>query len=232
MMAGRGGGQPSADGGLARHIPVLGGPAVDFLNVREGGVYVDATFGAGGYTRAILAAANCNVIGIDRDQHAVAAGFDLVSQAQGRLVLVEDRFSNLEGVARSCGYARRTDVRRYSWRTFTRELALLGLAVAFCVPFYLLFVLSVKPSLELFTSPMSFPTDPAFGNYEAAWNQSTRISMGRAMLNSLIITVGTVIGHIGETEVRSAFEGVLQSYIAVSGERVTHRQPIAWLRTI
>ena len=46
------------------------------------------------------------------------------------------------------------------------------------------------------------------------------------------ITVGTVIGHIGETEVRSAFAGVLQSYIAVSGERVTHRQPIAWLRTI
>ena len=52
MMAGRGGGQPAADGGLARHIPVLGGPAVDFLNVRDGGVYIDATFGAGGYTRA------------------------------------------------------------------------------------------------------------------------------------------------------------------------------------
>ena len=104
MMAGRGGGQPAADGGLARHIPVLGGPAVDFLNVRDGGVYVDATFGGGGYTRLILDAANCSVIGIDRDQHAVAAGFDLVSRADGRLVLVEDRFSNLEGVARSCGY--------------------------------------------------------------------------------------------------------------------------------
>jgi 16S rRNA (cytosine1402-N4)-methyltransferase len=104
MMAGRGGGQPAADGGLARHIPVLGGPAVEFLNIRDGGVYVDATFGAGGYSRLILAAANCNVIGIDRDQRAVAAGFDLVSQAEGRLVLVEDRFSNLEGVARTCGY--------------------------------------------------------------------------------------------------------------------------------
>ena len=45
------------------------------------------------------------------------------------------------------------------------------------------------------------------------------------------VEVGTVLGHIGETEVRSAFAGVLQSYIAVSGERVTHRQPIAWLRT-
>jgi 16S rRNA (cytosine1402-N4)-methyltransferase len=104
MMAGRGSGQPTADGGLARHIPVLGGPAVEFLNVRDGGVYIDATFGAGGYTRAILAAANCHVIGIDRDQSAIAGGFDLVSGSEGRLVLVEDRFSNLEGVARSCGY--------------------------------------------------------------------------------------------------------------------------------
>jgi [acyl-carrier-protein] S-malonyltransferase len=46
------------------------------------------------------------------------------------------------------------------------------------------------------------------------------------------IEVGTVLGHVGESEVRSAFAGVLQSYIAVSGERVTLRQPIAWLRTV
>ena len=45
-------------------------------------------------------------------------------------------------------------------------------------------------------------------------------------------TVGTVLGHVGETEVRSPFAGVLQSYIAVDGERVTLRQPIAWLRTV
>jgi [acyl-carrier-protein] S-malonyltransferase len=41
-----------------------------------------------------------------------------------------------------------------------------------------------------------------------------------------------VLGHIGETEVRSAFAGILQSYIAVNGERITLRQPIAWLRTV
>jgi [acyl-carrier-protein] S-malonyltransferase len=46
------------------------------------------------------------------------------------------------------------------------------------------------------------------------------------------ISVGLVLGHIGDTEVRSAFAGVLQSYIAVDGERVTMRQPIAWLRTV
>ncbi len=46
------------------------------------------------------------------------------------------------------------------------------------------------------------------------------------------VTVGMVLGHIGETEVRSAFAGILQSYIAVNGERITLRQPIAWLRTV
>lgn len=45
------------------------------------------------------------------------------------------------------------------------------------------------------------------------------------------ITVGHIIGHVGEQEVRSPFAGIVQSYIAVSGERVTSRQPIAWLRT-
>jgi 16S rRNA (cytosine1402-N4)-methyltransferase len=91
-------------GGLARHIPVLGRPAVEFLAVREGGVYIDATFGAGGYSREILAAATCNVIGIDRDQSAVARAADLVQAAGGRLVLVEDEFSNLRAVAHGLGH--------------------------------------------------------------------------------------------------------------------------------
>ena len=91
-------------GGLARHIPVLIRPAVELLDVRSGGVYVDATFGAGGYTREILAAANCNIVALDRDQSAIARGADLVQAAQGRLVLVEDTFSNLQAVMRSCGY--------------------------------------------------------------------------------------------------------------------------------
>jgi len=47
-----------------------------------------------------------------------------------------------------------------------------------------------------------------------------------------LIEVGTVLGHIGDTEVRSPFAGIIQSYIAVAGERVTLRQPIAWLRTV
>jgi 16S rRNA (cytosine1402-N4)-methyltransferase len=98
-----GGGDGSAvAGGLALHIPVLGRAAIEFLNVRDGGIYIDGTFGAGGYTRAMLAGAGCKVIGIDRDQSAIALGADLVEAAQGRLTLVEDRFSNLDNVARDC----------------------------------------------------------------------------------------------------------------------------------
>jgi [acyl-carrier-protein] S-malonyltransferase len=46
-----------------------------------------------------------------------------------------------------------------------------------------------------------------------------------------IIATGEVLGRVGTHEVRSPFAGVLQSYLAVEGERVTSRQPIAWLRT-
>ena len=88
----------------APHIPVLGRQAVEFLNVCDGGIYIDGTYGAGGYTRLILdAAREARVIGIDRDQSAVARGADLVQSAAGRLTLIEDRFSHLDDVARECG---------------------------------------------------------------------------------------------------------------------------------
>src|SRR5262245_47032354 len=103
MMAGSGSGSAVA-GGLARHIPVLVRRVVEFLAVRDGGVYVDATFGAGGYTREILSAADCRVIGIDRDRSAIARGADLVEASGGRLTLVEDRFSHLASVMPSLGH--------------------------------------------------------------------------------------------------------------------------------
>jgi 16S rRNA (cytosine1402-N4)-methyltransferase len=105
MMGGSDSGIPAVAGGLARHIPVLVHPVVEFLAVRDGGIYVDATFGAGGYARAILAAADARVVAIDRDASAIARGADLVRQAGGRLVLVQDRFSNLAQVVQSCGHS-------------------------------------------------------------------------------------------------------------------------------
>jgi len=98
---------PSApDASDPRHIPVLGRRAVAFLNPREGGIYVDATFGAGGYSRAILDTPGTRVIGIDRDRSAITGGFALVEQAAGRLTLVEDRFSNLAHICKSQGAPR------------------------------------------------------------------------------------------------------------------------------
>jgi 16S rRNA (cytosine1402-N4)-methyltransferase len=86
-----------------RHIPVLGRQAIEMLAPRAGGIYVDTTFGAGGYSRAILDVAGTRVIGIDRDRSAIAGGFDLVDRSGGRLTLVEDRFSNLAEVCAAQG---------------------------------------------------------------------------------------------------------------------------------
>jgi 16S rRNA (cytosine1402-N4)-methyltransferase len=86
-----------------RHISVLGREAVQWLAPRAGGIYVDATFGAGGYSRGILDIAGTRVIGIDRDRTAIAGGFDLVDRAEGRLELVQDRFSNLAEVCAAQG---------------------------------------------------------------------------------------------------------------------------------
>jgi 16S rRNA (cytosine1402-N4)-methyltransferase len=80
---------------VARHIPVLGRQAIAHLAPRDGGLYIDATFGAGGYSRAILAMAGTRVIGIDRDGSAIKGGSELADGSAGRLILVEDRFSNL-----------------------------------------------------------------------------------------------------------------------------------------
>lgn len=85
------------------HIPVLGREAIAHLAPREGGVYVDATFGAGGYSRAILEVPGTRVIAIDRDRTAIAGGAELVERSEGRLTLVEDRFSNLAEVCAAQG---------------------------------------------------------------------------------------------------------------------------------
>ncbi len=96
-----GSGSDAVAGGPARHIPVLARLAIDWLAVKPGGLYVDATFGGGGYARAIMQTVGARVIGIDRDHTAVAQGAPLVEQAQGRLQLVEDRFSNLDAILES-----------------------------------------------------------------------------------------------------------------------------------
>jgi 16S rRNA (cytosine1402-N4)-methyltransferase len=104
MMMGRDSGKPAVAGGPAPHIPVLGPQAVKLLAVRDGGVYVDATFGAGGHSQAILAAGDVQILGLDRDPSAIALGADLAERAGGRLTLVQANFADLDRVAREFGF--------------------------------------------------------------------------------------------------------------------------------
>ena len=60
---------------------MLGRAAIEALKIRDGGIYIDGTFGAGGYSRAILDAGDTQVIAIDRDQNAIAESLDLVAAA-------------------------------------------------------------------------------------------------------------------------------------------------------
>ena len=84
--------------GKSRHEPVLLTEVLEALRPREGGIYVDGTFGAGGYTRAILQTAACAVYVIDRDAGALAAGAALAAAFPGRLTLIEGLFSNIDSL--------------------------------------------------------------------------------------------------------------------------------------
>jgi 16S rRNA (cytosine1402-N4)-methyltransferase len=80
----------------APHTPVLLDEAVAALAPRDDALYVDGTFGAGGYSRALLAAARCRVIAIDRDPAAVARGDALAREHAGRFAILEGRFGDME----------------------------------------------------------------------------------------------------------------------------------------
>jgi 16S rRNA (cytosine1402-N4)-methyltransferase len=101
-MMGGGDGFTAVAGGLAPHIPVLGHAAAEYLNPGHDGRFIDATFGAGGYSRLIVGRGG-RVLGIDRDPSAIAAGYGMVEAANGRLTLVESRFSELEDAAADFG---------------------------------------------------------------------------------------------------------------------------------
>ena len=81
------------------HVPVMAAEALAALAVVPGGLYIDGTFGAGGYTKAILDAGG-RVLALDRDPTAIAAGQDLVAASGGRLLLSQTRFSRMEQAAR------------------------------------------------------------------------------------------------------------------------------------
>jgi 16S rRNA (cytosine1402-N4)-methyltransferase len=85
----------------AKHRPVMLAEVIAALGPKDGGHYIDGTFGGGGYSRAILEAADCKVLGIDRDPEAIARGQALAKQFEGRLTLVEGEFSRMDTLAGS-----------------------------------------------------------------------------------------------------------------------------------
>jgi len=78
------------------HVSVLLREVVAALAPRGGAVYVDGTFGAGGYSRALLDAAPCRVFGIDRDPTAVARGMAMAQDYDGRLTVLDGRFGDMD----------------------------------------------------------------------------------------------------------------------------------------
>ncbi|RMD87950.1 MAG: 16S rRNA (cytosine(1402)-N(4))-methyltransferase RsmH [Alphaproteobacteria bacterium] len=85
------------------HVPVLCAAVRDALAPADGERFVDGTFGGGGYTRMLLAAARTEVFAIDRDPDAIARGRALATDYPGRLTLIEGRFSEMDRLLAAYG---------------------------------------------------------------------------------------------------------------------------------
>lgn len=104
MMLDQGETEHLAIGGPARHIPVLLAEVMAGLAPIANGTFIDGTFGAGGYTRALLAH-GARVLAFDRDPDAIAAGQDTVAQAKEQLTLVHGRFGDMAAHASAHGFS-------------------------------------------------------------------------------------------------------------------------------
>jgi 16S rRNA (cytosine1402-N4)-methyltransferase len=80
---------------MSGHVPVMLNEVLETLAPRDGGIYLDGTFGGGGYAGAILSAAACTLHAIDRDPDAIARGAGVAAHFPGRLHLVQGRFGDM-----------------------------------------------------------------------------------------------------------------------------------------
>jgi 16S rRNA (cytosine1402-N4)-methyltransferase len=90
---------------MSGHVPVMLTEVLARLEPRDGAAYLDATFGGGGYARAILDAADCTLWAIDRDPEAIARGAALAARHPGRLHLIHGGFGNMLALLRDAGVA-------------------------------------------------------------------------------------------------------------------------------
>ena len=84
--------------GKQRHIPVMLDEVIKYLSPQDGKTYVDATFGNGGYTEAILQSANCKVIAIDRDPTVLARAKEVKEKYANRFEFVSGRFGDVKNL--------------------------------------------------------------------------------------------------------------------------------------
>ncbi len=88
---------------IVRHIPVMLPDVLDALQPRPHETYIDGTFGAGGYTRALLEKDDCRVVAFDRDPTAIAAGAALVEAFAPRLTLLHRPFGEMAEAIQEIG---------------------------------------------------------------------------------------------------------------------------------
>jgi 16S rRNA (cytosine1402-N4)-methyltransferase len=85
------------------HEPVMAAEVLQALQPRDGGVYVDGTFGRGGYSRALLTAANTEVWAIDRDAEAMHAAAPMIKEFTPRLRVLQGCFGAMDDLLRTAG---------------------------------------------------------------------------------------------------------------------------------
>jgi len=92
--------QPTHD---PRHFPVMRDEVIGMAAPRDGEIFVDGTFGAGGYTRALLETANCTVYAIDRDPTVQQAASAMAAEFSGRFHLLPGCFSQMDDLVMAQG---------------------------------------------------------------------------------------------------------------------------------
>jgi len=85
------------------HYPVMLNEMLEYVSPKDGEVYVDGTFGAGGYSRALLQAADCKVYAIDRDPNVKQLAEELEAEFPGRIELLVGRFGDMERLLKEAG---------------------------------------------------------------------------------------------------------------------------------
>lgn len=88
---------------MSGHIPVMLDEVLATLAPRDGGIYLDGTFGGGGYASAILEKVSCTLWAIDRDPDAIDRGASLVARFPGRLHLLHGRFGDMVALLDQAG---------------------------------------------------------------------------------------------------------------------------------